>query len=516
MIDQVTNANKNVFAPLQSNSGIYAISKPFTPEQKAKTEQEKEKKSHHYGIKIAGGALIVGFGVLLLLKGLPKNARLKLNNLFKNLEEKTTKLTDEKQSLTGFQNFYLKSLNRLKKLTQYSQATFTFAPLKDSFFRMISKKIPIVERFSQASSRLFEKVSVGTSHKSYKKTLLSFDRMYGTFAEMKGKITDSQAIQQIDQKIARIKSKYDKAFNIEARNRRLTEMKRDMDDIDERFIDETWRHMKKFLTSEKARKTFVSEELAMPAKIKMHNKINPLKEAISVSTYDNYVSIKKLLDNIDLFVDPTDVKIIKLIKDISKNLEKYKKVSSASTELKETILKSLTDLNEHLVRSGYDKKVTKPISESIRILSSNKKGEIQELMDIYKQHLSKEDYEKLEKSVGASLTSLNKSVDMESDLLFDKIRDIQIGSAPMDVLGVISSIVAVIFGLSLSDNKDERISVALKYGIPAVGAVATSLYCTMALVSGGKSLIIGLVAGQLINILGVMADKARKKYMNQP
>ena len=75
-----------------------------------------------------------------------------------------------------------------------------------------------------------------------------------------------------------------------------------------------------------------------------------------------------------------------------------------------------------------------------------------------------------------------------------------------------STIGAVGYYVSKSDNRDERISASLKYGIPAVGAIATSLFCTAKLISGGKAMFLGLVSGWAINKIGVFVDDLRKKY----
>ena len=90
------------------------------------------------------------------------------------------------------------------------------------------------------------------------------------------------------------------------------------------------------------------------------------------------------------------------------------------------------------------------------------------------------------------------------------MRDLEIGSAPTDVVSIASSIAAVGIGLSKADSKDERISAALNYGIPAIGAVAVSSICTLSLVAAGPSLAIGLVSGLIINKIGSFADKIRK------
>lgn len=523
MINQpISSTNRNVFAPMQSSGVSYAITKPFTETQKQEHEKEKEKKGNKLGYQIATVALATGFGVLILTKGLPKSARLKVNEIFKKLEEKSAQLTDKGKGQTSkLEVFYLRNINKLKKLAQYSQGAFNFAPLKDAPPKVLSRKIPIMEKVWSKISVAFEKISVATSKKSYLKTSRRLENMYGVFAETNTKIPTEQA-KVIEQKIAGIKIKYNNAFGIEARSKRLAEAKIDMGNIDERFLDRTLAHPIRMIHDKRFYTTFISEDLAAPAKIKLNNKVSKLKAEITLSPRDNYTSIKKLLTNLDTFIDPVDKENRASIRKLWKNLEKYKNSSSIDVSTKETMLNTLKELSDHLSSSGkYDKKITEPIAESIKILSNDKKGGIQELLGVYKEafekgHVSKEQYTKLVKSVDKSLKSFDVATDMETDKLFDKIRDIQIGSAPMDVLGVLSSFAVVVAWLAKADNKDERISAALKFGIPAIGAVAISTYCTLGLVSGGKALLLGLIAGKMINILGVILDKARKKYKETP
>ena len=66
--------------------------------------------------------------------------------------------------------------------------------------------------------------------------------------------------------------------------------------------------------------------------------------------------------------------------------------------------------------------------------------------------------------------------------------------------------------MNKAETTDDKYSVSLKYGIPAIGAIATSLYCTARLVSGGKAMLLGLLSGWVMNKAGVVVDDARKKY----
>ena len=133
-------------------------------------------------------------------------------------------------------------------------------------------------------------------------------------------------------------------------------------------------------------------------------------------------------------------------------------------------------------------------------------------MTAYKEILPRKEYLKLKSRVNSAVRSLDKSIDIETNQYFDKARDLRLGSAPTDVLSILMTGGAVGYYLNKSDNKDEKCSVAIKYGIPAIGAIATSLYCTARLVSGGKAMFFGLISGWLMNKAGVLVDDARKKY----
>lgn len=131
--------------------------------------------------------------------------------------------------------------------------------------------------------------------------------------------------------------------------------------------------------------------------------------------------------------------------------------------------------------------------------------------------LSEKEYKRLENSAKNALKSLDKSIDVETDKLFEKLRDIKLGSAPTEFLGILTSLGVIALGLTKADNNDERVSVSLKYGIPTVGAIVTSLLCMVGLVAGGTSIVLGLASGLIMNKIGAVVDKAIKDYkQNKP
>ena len=65
------------------------------------------------------------------------------------------------------------------------------------------------------------------------------------------------------------------------------------------------------------------------------------------------------------------------------------------------------------------------------------------------------------------------------------------------------------YGLCEAADKNERISVVNKAGIPILGSIATSLLCTTQLISGGISLALGAVTGAIFGFVGGKVDDIR-------
>lgn len=494
------NTTKSVFIPLQSSGHSYAITKPFTETQKQELEKEKEQKTNHRGYNIAKIGIVTGFGVLIAAKGAPR----KLRGLISKFSKKIDKT--DKNSSEGL-------IHNLKPLVKYTKTLFNFAPLKDVLFKKLSKKVNILKKTGSRITEIFENVSVKTAKKNYKKTSYKFDNLYGIFLETNDKLKlPKRDAEVIEECIKNMQQHFNNDFGINARRKRLIQAKADMGDIDEKVWERTYHAPKNYITNKKNYQSFISEELAAKAKIKLLNDVFSKKELITSAPRDKYSYAKRLLHNIETVFYPSDKQSAKLMAEFESNVANYK--ITRNTENKNLIIKNLKDLEKQI----KDKELSDLVKQGKELFSKNNenKGEIQKILKIYEKHLSKEDYQKIEKQTQKALKSLNHSVDAETDRLFDKVRDLQIGSAPVDVLSVLSSFGVVAWGLSKAENKEERTSVALKYGIPAVGAVSISLFCTLALVSGGPALAIGLVSGLVMNKLGVEIDNYRKKHNENP
>ncbi|MDD3437567.1 MAG: hypothetical protein PHC64_10485 [Candidatus Gastranaerophilales bacterium] len=424
MINPVVSntVNKSVFSPLQSNGETYAITRPLTEEQK---EKAKEQKSNNLGYNIARVALIAGFGVLVLMKGLPQNTRKSILEFLKSLEKRSGELAANNKHLSGIQRFYSDTLEFTKPLLQKTQTLFTLASFKDVLVKKASTYWTPLENLGNRITKAFERISIATSRRSYLRTL---DRLEVTLARIDEIITSKNpaASTELRKALNGIRTKYIESFNEIERGQRLTNVKADMDEggaLHERF----W------------------------------NRIFNREVLKSSETYDTFLS-EELLKGV-----------------------KAKRMGDVKTKGDE-IINGLNGIFEK-----------------------------------YKCQLNDREQARLTKLVGRTKKSLEGSIDCETNRLFDKIRDLKMGSALNDSLSVLTSLGVVGWGLTKADNNDERISIGLKYGAPAILGVATSLLFTVGLVSTGPSLLAGLAIGFVTNKIFAAIDDARKKYKeNKP
>ncbi len=410
MINQsINSANKNVFAPLQGNSAHYAISKPFTEEQKNEFKTRKDKHFRDLGFKVATGALLTGVIAFGLLNGLPKGMQSKLNGFFSSIKNKTAKMKEMKY-LTHLQKA---QLFVFEKINFFSGVV----SVKDVFLQKIWDKTSFTKKLSEDITNLFEKISLKKYDNAYEKSLVRFDKMHADYAHLNNKLNLNDA-KRANGIIEGLKTNYDSAFSAYARSNRYNTTQEDLRGLHHEVWNSTAGNAKSYLTDKKSYQGSIAEEKAAPTKIKLSKEVASYRD--------------KIVPNIE------------------------------------------------------------------------------ELLTIYKKHLSEKEYLQIEKSSKKLIKSLDVAIDTETDKLFDKIRDLKLGSAPADVASVLTSIAAVIYGLAQAENSDERASVALKTGIPIMGGMLISLYCTVALISSGPSLFIGAVSGLAISKFGEILDKIRK------
>lgn len=490
--------------------------------QKLKNKNNKEIRKRV--IKIAALVILCGF---IGLRGAPKKLRSKLDQANKNIID-----ANIGEGKKGGIMFYARE--GLKRIMNYSKATFNLAPLKDVVIAKVMNKNKSTANLANKITKWFEKVSVRSLRHSYSKTYEKLETAFASFADANLKIPKEDA-EIINAKIAKIRETYAKGFSETARKDRLTRINREFDGLDptgqhivddslmEKFWKESYLNFNKFM-KEKAYKSFLSEELALKTKIKYAEETGKYKYIIANSLTNMSEDCFDLLKHIDAFIEPNDQGTRNTIKKIANQLNKYKKeISTTNGDGREILLDK--EFREHFVQLDKQfkesKKYKKPIVEEvskeietiINRLDNHKRGEINEILTIYKQHFgTNSEFMKILKTAYKAADSLEKSVDLETDKMFDKVRDLKIGSAPKDVLALLIPLGGVGYAMAKAKTTDERTSVTIKYGIPIIGAVAITMYCTIGLVSAGPSLLIGLLSGLAMNQIGSGINDSIKRF----
>lgn len=526
MINQVLSVNTaqtRAFSNFSQPKNGYYINAPFN-------EEEKKENNHKLGKTIAISALVVGFGTLAVLSGGLNKGTAKLLNRWKlKLEQKMAKGS-------RFKNFYRFTAGKIDTFLAKTESINNFTTLKDVAFQRLmwgkDGSRSFTRKIHEGVTKFFDRISRKTVNSSYSNTYDKFAGLTEYFASVNEKVLSRRGndpkyaniIENINRRIATVNTNLDKGFGINARNERLKEIQKASDGLFEFFWDASLSDVRNF-KSKNMWQSFIAEDYLIPAKLQLGNKAGLLRQAITHDINDNYKATIKALDNIQKFVNPSDMSTNDILNSLRNNLNKYKKLSGKEeivqrNELNKEIITNLRKLGDNFTEmsSKYNynsdaaKAISKYVSEVENIISKSSKGELQEILTLYKGILPRSEYLKLKAKVNSAIKSLDKSIDIETIQYFDKARDLKLGSAPTDVLSILGAVGAVGYYLNKAESKDDKYSVSLRYGIPAIGAIATSLYCTARLVSGGKAMLFGLLSGWVMNKAGVVVDDARKKY----
>lgn len=526
MINQVLTPNiaqTRAFNNFSQPKDGYYINAPFY-------EEQKKEKNHRLGKTIAVSALVVGFGTLAVLGGgLNKGAAKLLNKWKLKLEQKIAK--DSK-----FKNFYRFAAGKIDTFIGKTESINNFTTIKDVAFQRLmwgkDGSRTFTRKIHESITSFFDRISRKTVHSAYSKTYNKFVGLTEYFATVNERILSRHgnekkyvdAINTINQRIKNVNTNLDKGFGINARNERLNEIQKASDGLFDFFWDASLSDIRNF-KSKNMWQSFIAEDYLLPAKMQLGNKAGILRQAITHDINDNYKATIKALDNIQKFVNPSDTSTNGILNKLRNNLNKYKKLSGKDeimqrNALNNEIIDDLRNLganfsemsSKYNYTSDASKAISKYVSEVERIISKSSKGELQEILSAYKEILPRSEYLKLKARVESAVKSLDNSIDIETVQYFDKARDLKLGSAPTDVISILTTVGAVGYYLNKADSTDDKYSVSLRYGIPAIGAIATSLYCTARLVSGGKAMLLGLLSGWVMNKAGTEVDNARKKY----
>ncbi len=531
--------SQNPFTKGQSN---YYITTETAQDIFDVSEKNSEKKRKRLGLIIVTSALGSAIGIFALVKGLPKNTYKWLQKWGQRLETNVNsrKYAGKSGPITSFYNRLFKDVTAW---AEKSKGVNNIGSFKDLLFTKLMHKNKFTKKIHLKITSIFERLARRSVVKAYRSSDEKFMKLFNTYDEINKEILQNapdkivtinnvskKASEWVEELVTRqntVQAGLREDFGRNARLRRYMRMKKATDGLEEKVWDEfvakeNIKGKNKLLT------TFIAEDAIAADKISIMRGVDLSRNKITHSILDNYSATSKALDNIAAFLDYSDKKSHDLLKELRSKLVTYKKLSGPDEQklrekVNEEILTGLKSLSKRITEAtdkfDYNKSTVSQVSAYIdeveKILGKNSKGEMQEILTIYKHFLPKERYVKLRGTTNKTLASFNKAIKTENDLFYDKLRDLKLGSGPTDVFSLLGSVGGVGLGLTAADNRDERISAMLIYGIPIIGSVATSITLTVALVAGIKAMLISGLSGLAMNIVGSRIDKSRKQYAKQ-
>ena len=477
---------------------------------------------------------------VMLSKGFQKNANKFLTKIKKELEEKLgdTSFSDSKKQ----GNFYRFFIRRLNSFIKKSESINNITSLKDILFMKLMYKTKPTKIIHEKISKYFKKISQKTVFDSYKKTSNQFNKIYKTFDELdefilknspdeiiefEGKqYTKKELVEMARDNRYFVKTTVDAFMDKSAIKNRYNYIKEVTSTLYSTFWDASfkdfWSKNNKFQRKEMWQ-TFIAAEQIKGNKTQLADRISVARKVISFTKNDFINNIYECIKAIDSIIPVQDKDGIESIR----KLELYSQNHDIFLNNKDEFLKELKKLKEYRFKLGSIKEADKAIEDYKKqnieliekqiadmepgMLNDIDQGALQKMLNIYYKIAPLE----LEKTgilsaVKKAIKSFDESVNTECVDFFDKMRDLQLGSAPTDVLTILFSFIVLSYGFGREKEKDKRISVILKSGIPIAGGIATSMYSAAKLVSGGKSILLGLLSGIALNQLGVITNNIYK------
>lgn len=547
-------SKNNVFGDITKRTlpSDYWLRKPEikkTPELTKKiiispTEARATNNAKIIGISIASATVLTALGIFFVLKGGFKNLSKNFTKFKNYLEKKiqTSKLNNEgRKSLNIVYNFIIKGIDASQ---QRFEAVNNFTTFKDLLFKKIMysdfglKKLhltgstnygknihlKITELFERIGKKAVDKSYTVTKEMNAEKNLLFkkfdkeiLDKASKDLIEINGEFkTKSEWVAEAKKLNNAYNAKFGDGFSEEALEYRSLRIKKVIDSLKDSFdklkVFVSWDFLKSFMAEGKIAKEKYSIK-------------NEVKEIRRVLTYSMLDFVKESDDKIITMtrdINYKDVEKIKLVRNIRQNLRSLKKSQDLTPKLKAEIMQNIGLLRNSISKSIADKTMEEGVGTNLlkglvelnSSINTFKQGYAESILEIYRNILSPEDFAILRKSYTESIKSLDKSINLETEEYVSKLRDLSLGSAPTDILTILGSLATLGYQLGKSDSNEERASISLKYGIPALAGIGVSLYCNAKLFAGSKSLLIGALSTVVVNYFGSISDRLLKKYQH--
>ena len=506
----------------------------MTPEEARKTHNIKL-----IGISIASVTILTAAGLFLLLKGGPKGLTKGFIKFRNYLEEKIQKSRLDNPDNPNINKLYALTIKSVDNILNHFEAINNFSTLKDfAFKKFMIKTGKIGAKIHSKITKTFEKIGRQTVVNSYRvsKSNLSNARDIAKIIEnrllqtnLSEKIeingetkTLHQWLQKLSDMNEEIATIYDNHFNKEGLFGRYLKIKQSVNSMNQEFENKGnfWFWSTDTLNS------FVAESAIVDSKKAIQHSVQGFRREISYSPKDLVRDAQNLILKMTRSVDYKDNLKITKLREMNLDISNLTKISDEKEfkVARENIFKKIDDFTNEVLLSLKNKeintKTAQSLLEDILTLRSGikdfRQGKVEEMLQIYEKIANPTEYRTVKKSYEKAVNSLDKSINIETEDFYSKVRDLTLGSAPTDILSVLGAFGTLSYYLGTSDNRQERESVLLKYGIPALAGIGTSLFCNARLFAGSKGMLFAAISAIITGKIGDIADRfLKKQYSNK-
>ena len=474
------------------------------------TNSGKKKNRINALITMSTTATLAAIAFIALATGNSQKISQKIQNIFGGVESRFSTVKDKhlhKILTAGFGLF-----------ERFGKVVTNSSPIKDYTLYLALGKTNKTRNFRDYISRIFTKENRNSVLKSLKKSRESYSEF---IISLENAIKQSEANPDLiknKQKFSRIKEIMENARNTP-------------NFLSEHHFEEIYSVMQNdmtFLSHEMSLKRFLSKEafqgflpelILLKRRASYVKKLLSSKKNISHSFSDMGTYAKKRLDDVNILIySIKDSKLQLKLKESSlsfnKNLKKYVKESpdrnTRNTNLA-LVQQSIADLKKEidlLAHSDVKEKLLLHIDEYENLFKEHNSGVVEDIRILAGDAWGdKSQFDmNIKKSAMQHSKDLNVSLDRMINM-FDKERDITLGSGPADVLGMLSPIALFALALHKADSKEEKVGVSLELGVPLVGGFIVYLRALALQYNGMKALTTSLGTGVLLNYAGSLIYK---------
>lgn len=474
------------------------------------------------GISVGSVALLTLIGLSTLSKGFASGLSKKLGNFSKNLQKKIYDLSAETKELTTSQKLKLNISKGMKSVADTLQASSNISAIKDSTASQWLKKLklePAIKKLNNA----FKGVVTKTTKNAYIKAETSNLKFCSYLDDLAAKTGDKKLKEYAKQ----IRKQYTDNFSYSNYFHRTENAYKSMEGLDKEVYDILYKNEGGVLKNAKKLGSYVTTDLIAKDRTALAEKLLASKGKLSNNITDNYNNIKQILNDIKINVNPKDEKAVDIVKKLTETLESYKNVGGADEAIvREKMCKTFeSDMSKLLdifkTNTNYSQKVQQTeakVAEFYQAIDPNvaKKGLAQDAITLIKEKYGKHspEYTAAKEYMHKLNNNMNKAISSELNS-YEKLAELQVGSAPTDILGILGPSALATAMVVNSKDKDERISKTFTSGVPILGGIGMSYYGTTRGFTGAKNLILGLGTGWVLNVVGKKVDEWYKKHIEK-